>query len=219
LPPTGDVMKGRSTFRVLIASAMAVVVSTAAPPTIGLATAVGVLFVNGATVEGNANLSDGSQVRTGKASSQVFLQNGATLTLGTESAASLYRDHMVLEQGATKIDNMNGFRVLAGDYRIEQQTPGAQAVVRLNGDLVEIGALAGSLSVFDRKGALLTHIGTGTGAAFQPQTGNGGGNGSANPNVNTKIRYETAAAIMLAISLAGLGLAVDAILQPAPTSR
>jgi hypothetical protein len=218
-------MKGRSIFRVLVASAIVVAVSTAASPTIGIATAVGVLFVNGSTVEGNANLSEGSQVRTGKASSQVFLQNGATLTLGMDSAAALYKDHVVLEQGATKVDNMNAFHVVAKDYRIEQQAPGAQAVVRLNGDLVEIGALAGSLSVFDRKGALLTHIGTGIGASFQADDGNGrrngnnGRNGTTNPNVNTRIRYTTAASIMLAVSLAGLGLAVDAILQPGPTSR
>src|SRR5579884_3664966 len=165
--PSRRRMKGRSNFRLLLAWVLVAAASQAAPPTIGIATAIGPFFVNSASVEGNANLFDGSEVKTGKASSQIFLQNGATLTLGINSAASIYRDHVVLEQGATKIDNMTGFHVLARNYRIEQQEPGSQAVVRIEGDLVEIGALAGSLNVFDRKGALLTHIGTGTATAFQ----------------------------------------------------
>ncbi|HEY7211944.1 MAG TPA: hypothetical protein VH477_16850 [Bryobacteraceae bacterium] len=210
-------MRGRQTFRICVAYALAVNLSFAATPTIGIASAIGTFIVNSNEVDGNANLFEGSKVKTGKASSQVLLQNGASLTLGLNSAGMVYRDHLLLESGATKVDNMSGYRVEAGSYRIEQDQPASQAVVRLEAGMVEIGALAGSLRVLDSKGALLTRIGTGTASAFQAG-GSGGGQGTPNPNVNTRTRYRTAAALLLAATLAGLGLAVDAILQPAPTS-
>ncbi|MBV8866086.1 MAG: hypothetical protein JO210_11885 [Acidobacteriaceae bacterium] len=201
-----------------LASILSVTVGLTSPPTIGIASAFGTFIVNSNQVDGNANLFDGSEIKTGKASSQVFLQNGAALTLGIDSTATLYRDHMLLQGGATKVDNMNGYSIHAATYRIEQGQPAAQAVVRLDGDVVEVAALAGSLNVFDGKGALLTHIGSGTASAFQ--TGpSGGGQGTARPNNNNRIKYEAATALLLGITLAGLGLAIAAIVQPAPTSR
>ena len=187
------------------------------PPTIGIASAFGPFIVNSAHVEGNANLFEGSEIKTARASSQIFLRNGAAMTLGFDSAGTIYRDHLLLAEGATKVDNMSGFGVQAGGYRIEQGQPASQAVVRISGEMVEVAALAGSLNVFDRKGALLTRIGSGTASAFQ--TGAPGGQGTATPNVNTHVRYETAAVLLLAATLAGLGLAVAAIVQPEPTSR
>ncbi len=201
-----------------LASAISVATSLALPPTIGIASTVGTFIVNSNQVDGNANLFEGSEIRTGKASSQVFLQNGATLTIGIDSTGTIYRDHLLLQGGATKVDNMNGYSIHAATYRIEQGQPASQAVVRLDGDTVEVAALAGSLNVFNGKGALLTHIGSGTASAFQ--TGSpAGGQGSATPNNNNRIKYVTATALLFAVTLAGLGLAVDAILQPAPTSR
>lgn len=200
------------------ACVLSIVACLALPPTIGIASAVGAFVVNSNQVDGNANLFEGSEIRTGKASSQIFLQNGAALTLGIDSTGTIYRDHLLLQGGATKVDNMNGYSVHAATYRIEQGQPASQAVVRLDGDMVEVAALAGSLNIFDRKGALLTHIGSGTASAFQIGSP-GGGQGSATPNNNNRIKREAATALLFAITLAGLGLAVDAILQPAPTSR
>jgi hypothetical protein len=212
-------MKADNSLKLCLTFLSFAVACFAAQPTIGIATAVGTFIVNSNRVDGNANLFDGSDVKTGKASSQVFLQSGAALTLGIDSAGTIYRDHLLLHQGATKVDNMNGYSVLASDYRIEQGQPASQAVVRLDGDMVEVAALAGSLNVFDRKGALLTHIGTGTASAFQTGPAGGGGQGTPNPNNNNRRKYETATALLLAATLTGLGLAVAAILQPEPTSH
>ena len=198
---------------ILISSA-----SAAIPPTIGVASAVGAFVVNSSQVNGNANLFDGSEVKTGQASSQVFLQSGSALTLGIDSTGVIYHDHLLLKQGATKVDNMNGFSVHAGDYLIEEQTIATEAVVRLDGDTVEVAALSGSLAVFDGKGALLTRIGSGTASAFQTGS-SGGGQNSPTANNNNRKKYEAATALLLAATLAGLGLAVAAIVQPSPTSH
>ena len=61
-------------FKMLgIAFAMSAVSAFATTPTIGVASAYGKFTVNSAQVSGNANLFDGSQVRTDKAASQLFL--------------------------------------------------------------------------------------------------------------------------------------------------
>ncbi len=211
-------MRGNNVTRFAIAALMCVATSRAMPPTIGVASAFGTFVVNSNQVNGNANLFDGSELKTSRASSQVFLQSGAALTLGIDSAGTIYRDHLVLQQGATKIDNMNGFSVQAAGYRVEQGETATQAVVRLDADVVEVAALTGSLNVFDQKGALLTHIGTGTASAFQTG-GSGGGQGSPTANNNNRTKYRTATALLLAVTLAGLGLAVAAIVQPSPTSQ
>ncbi len=191
--------------------------SLAATPTIGVATAVGTFKVNSSSVEGNANVFDGSEIRTGKAPSQVFLRSGSAVTLGTNSSGALYRDHIVLEDGATKVDNMTGYSVHAASYKIQAGQAGSQAVVRFNGGDVEVAALKGSLDVFNGRGVLLTHIGAGTASAFNkdPQAGPNSG-----PPPNTANRPKEAALYgILAASIAGLGLAVDAIVQPGNSNQ
>jgi hypothetical protein len=213
-------MKGGKSIQICFVTLFCVADAFALGPTIGIASAVGTFVVNSNQVDGNANLFEGSEVKTSKASSQIFLQNGAALTLGIDSAGNIYRDHLLLRQGATKIDNMNGYSVHAANYRVEQGEPASQAVVRIDGDSLEIAALAGSLNVFDRKGALLTHIGTGTATAFQVGAPGGGNNqGTANPNNNNRLKTQTATSLLLAATLAGLGLAIAAIVQPEPTSH
>ncbi len=211
-------MKGIRSARFCLALILATTGSVALPPTIGIASAAGVFLVNSNQVDGNANLFDGSRVRTGKASSQVFLQTGAALTLGIDSAATIYRDRLVLEQGATKVDNLTGYSVRADNYRIEQAQPASEAVVRLDGNMLEVAALAGALNVFDAKGALLTHIGANTASAFQTGASKGG-TGSPTPNNNNPLKQHVAAILLTAAYLAGLGLAVATIVEPPSTSR
>lgn len=193
--------------------------SFAATPTIGVASAVGTFIVNSSKVEGNANLFDGSQIRTDKASSRVYLMSGAALVLGINSAGTIYSDHFQLNQGATKIDNMTGYSITVDKFIVRQGNNPSQAVVRLDKDAVEVAALAGSLNVFNQKGVLLTRIGAGTASAFQSGAGaNQTTSGANTENNNNERRRREAMYLLSAIVLAGLGLAVDAILQPVPTS-
>jgi hypothetical protein len=184
----------------------------AASPTIGVATAVGTFRVNSAEVEGNANIFDGAEIRTTNAPSQVFLQNGSAVTLGLNSAGILYRDHLVLEAGATKVENMTCYTIEAARYRVQGE-PRSQAVVRFDANEVQVASLAGALSVSTNQGALLTRVGAGTASAFNkaPQ--------ASGAPINTADRAkETVLYAILIASLGGLGLAVDAILQPGTKS-
>jgi hypothetical protein len=107
---------------------------------------------------------------------------------------------------------MSSYAIEAGSYRIEGSEPVSQAIVRLDGDTVEIAALNGALKVFDGKGALLTRIGAGTASAFQ--SGATAGQSGASTQNNNQKKKLGALILFLGGALAGLGIAVDAILQP-----
>jgi hypothetical protein len=196
---------------------LAISFALAASPAIGVASAVGTFMINSSEVEGNANLFDGSRIRTDKASSKVYLMSGAALVLGVNSAGTIYKDHFTLSQGATKVDNLTGYAIHADKYDIRQGKPSSQAVVRFNQGVVEIAALAGSLNIFDQKGALLTRIGAGTASAFQSGLSTLP-SGASTGNVNNRTRRLALLSIMTGAALTGLGLATDAILQPVSTS-
>jgi hypothetical protein len=212
-------MKLNSLPKVCFAAVSMTVCAAAAPGTIGVATAVGTFDINQVRVEGNANVADGSQVRTGNAASQVLLQSGPALSLGVNSSGQVYRDHLVLQEGATKIDNMDRFSVQADKYLIRGAQPNSRAMIKMDTGEVQIAALGGSLDVLNDRGLLLTRIGAGTASAFNR---GGGQNGSSRPASDTANRpREAALYLLLLASMAGLGLAIDAILQPGnptPTS-
>ena len=202
--------------KLLAVAAVTLACVIAASPAIGVASAVGTFMVNSSEVEGNANLFDGSHIRTDKASSKVYLMSGAALVLGVGSAGTIYRNHFTLNQGATKVDNLTGYSIHADRYDIRQGKPSSQAIVRLNQGAVEIAALSGSLNVFDDHGALLTRIGAGTASAFQ--SGASGLPSGASADNNNRRRRLALLSLLTGSALAGLGLATDAILQSSSTS-
>jgi len=202
--------------KLVVVAAVTIAYVIAASPAIGVASAVGTFMVNSSEVEGNANLFDGSRIRTDKASSKVYLMSGAALVLGINSAGTIYRDHFTLNQGATKVDNLTGYSIRAERYDIRQGKPSSQAVVRIDQGTVEIAALAGSLNIFDEKGALLTRIGAGTASAFQ--SGLSTLPSGASADTNSSKRRLAMLYMMSGVALTGMGLATDAILQPASTS-
>jgi hypothetical protein len=202
--------------KLLVVAAVTIACVTAASPAIGVASAVGTFMLNSSEVEGNANLFDGSRIRTDKASSKVYLMSGAALVLGVDSAGTIYRDHFTLNQGATKVDNLTGYSIHADRYDIRQGKPSSQAIVRLNQGAVEIAALSGSLNIFDDHGALLTRIGAGTASAFQ--SGLTTLPSGASADNNNRKRKLALLSLLTGSALAGLGLATDAILQSSSTS-
>jgi hypothetical protein len=190
---------------VFVVTALSVTSALAASPTIGVASAVGTFTVNSAQVSGNANIFNGSQLKTDSASSLVMLQNGSTLNLGTNSAGTVYNDHFVLQQGIGKIDNLGNYKVQANGFSVQGESPNSQAIVRLNGETLEVASLTGSLKVFNEKGAMLTRVGAGTSSAFKNggQTGAGAGGGAT-----STLLYVALGAGIVGLVAAGTGLAV-----------
>jgi ferric-dicitrate binding protein FerR (iron transport regulator) len=202
----------------LAISAFAVCAS-AATPTIGVATSMGALTVNNARITGNANIFDGAQVSTDKAPTQILLRNGSNLTLGTNSAANIYSDRVILLQGGVRVDGMSKYNVEASGFRIQPDENNTTAIVRYDTANVQVGAMAGAVKVFNVKGALITRVGAGTAASFTPrqqgqQSGSGASTGETVTNKYLWIALGTVAAAFLAAGLAGAALAESGSAPP-----
>ncbi len=200
----------------------------AVTPVIGVASAFGSFTVNSSQVTGNSNVYDGSQINTGSTASQIFLQGGPSVMLATNTGATVYNDHLVLTQGAVRVDNMNKYDVQALGYRVAPDEPNSQAAVRLREGAVEVASMSGALKVFDKNGAMLTRIGAGTASSFKPgQSGadpgntNGGtsksGGGAAGAIAGGhKVLYTS---IILGVAAAGAGAAAFVATSGSSSSR
>lgn len=200
-------MKSNSLMTVALVAAVSAVSAFAVTPGIGVASAFGSFSVNSAQVSGNANIFDGSQVRTDKAASQILLQNGSSLTLATNTAATIYNDHVVIREGAARVDDMSNYNVEGLGYHVVADEPGSQTAVRLNNGAFEVASMSGAVKVFDSKGAMLTRIGAGTASSFKPgQSGASGGSGSAASTIgSSSTNVLLYGAVVAGLAGAGLG--------------
>lgn len=166
----------------------------AVTPVIGVASAFGSFTVNSSQVTGNSNIYDGSQINTGSTASQIFLQGGPSVMLATNTGATVYNDHLVLTQGAVRVDNMNKYDVQALGYRVAEDEPNSQAAVRLREGAVEVASMSGVVKVFDPNGAMLTRVGAGTASSFKP--GQSGADAGTSNGSNSKSGGGAAGAIV-----------------------
>lgn len=164
---------------VAMATALSAGPAFAVTPVIGVVSAFGTFTVNNYQVAGNSNLYNGSQIRTGGAMSEIFLQGGPSVMLATNTGATVYNDHLLLTRGTVRVDDMSKYDVQALGYRIAADEPNARAAVRLRDGAVEVASMSGVVRVFDPSGAMLTRVGAGTASSFKPgQTGAGSGGGA-----------------------------------------
>src|SRR5580692_12271434 len=85
-------------------------VASGAVPVIGTVVAKGTFRLDNATVTGNATLFEGATIETKTAASRMELSSGARISLGTDSKARFYGDHMILEKGEGRLEKAEGFR-------------------------------------------------------------------------------------------------------------
>lgn len=143
--------------------------------------------------------------QTASGAHDVVLANGVAVRMEARSAGAIYNDHAVLEEGAARLSHFVGYKVQAGVWMIEPETPNTQAVIRLDKNVVEVASLGGAVRVSDG-GALLTRVTAGSRMAFQ-KTG-----ASAAPKKgpsDTKVFVW----VIVAISAAALAIGLTAAAQ------
>lgn len=144
--------------------------ASAAPDTIGIATARGGFFLDRSPVQGNTTLFDGGVLETNSSPSVVRLQSGSEMRLGSSSRGRIYRDRLVLEKGEGQIDKASNFRFEALGLRILPDSSATKARVALLGNQrVAVSALAGTLRVTTAEGALVARLEPGRALEFEPQ--------------------------------------------------
>ncbi len=173
----------------------------AASAAIGVATAVNAFSVNNSLVTGSTNILDGAEVRTTTAPSDVHLQNGVTVHLATRSVGTVYNDHLVLREGAARVDNFDEYTVQAGQLQVQAETPGTHGVVRLEGKKLEVASIGGTIRVTDG-GAMLTRVTAGTKLAFQ-QTGAAPIAPEKGPFPEKKVMFWTATVCIVSAGIVG----------------
>jgi hypothetical protein len=143
----------------------------AAAPAVGIMTARGSFTIDNSSIAGNATLFEGNQIETGRASSQLQLNNGARMQLAAESRGIVYRDRLVLERGSGRFENY-GVEALSLRIRAEGGNTAAEVSVQkasvAGPGRVEVAALNGPVRVTAANGVLLANVQAGRTLAFVP---------------------------------------------------
>lgn len=159
-----------NTVEAAVAAMMSLVMASGAGPVIGTVVTKGAFRLDNATVTGNATLFEGATVETKSAESRMELSSGAQVSLGADSRARFYGDHMILEKGAGQLQKAENFRFEARGLTIQPETGNASARVALAGGArVELAALSGSFRVLNARGMLVANVGAGRTLALEPQ--------------------------------------------------
>ncbi len=163
--------------RFMVQSLIALILSVslslgaAAAPAVGIVTARGSFTIDASSIAGNATLFEGNQIETGKASSQLQLNNGARMQLAAESRGIVYRDRLVLEKGSSRFENAGNYQVEALSLRIRpegENTTGRVSVSKAG--VVEVAALTGPVRVTAANGVLLASMQAGRTLDFTPES-------------------------------------------------
>jgi len=155
----------QSLIALLLAGALSF--GLAASPAIGVAVAGGTFRVDGSRVSGNSSVFEGDTIETGLAVSEVQLNGGVRMRLGSESRGTFYRDRMALERGQAQLEPSSGYRLEALNLSIAAD-PSAAARVSLNGPRrVQVAAFGGPVRVANTKGVLLAMLTPGKVLEFQ----------------------------------------------------
>ena len=143
----------------------------AAAPAVGIVTAAGSFTIDASNITGNATLFEGNQIETGKASSQLQLNNGARMQLAAESRGIVYRDRLVLEKGTSLIQSGSTSQVEANSLRIRPASESARAQVSIRqSGTVQVAALRGPVRVTTANGVLLANLQEGKTLDFTPDS-------------------------------------------------
>ncbi len=134
---------------------------SAASPSIGVALANGNISIDKTRTPGNAPLFEGDTVETDKVSSRLQLNNGVRVVLGSDSKGTIYRDRLVLQEGATQVDTHGKYDVSARFLRITGTEPNSSTRIRMRGPTVQVASLSGTVQVANAHGVLLTRIAPG----------------------------------------------------------
>ena len=203
-------------------------VGNLAPGVLGVAT--GPEFkLNGTVVPDNANLMLNAEVASLDKTVTIDLKDGCDYLLAPNSLVKIEDHKLILESGKVRARHFGTCKVGAGNWTVGGDTPGADGVVSYSGANLQVGSLTGTLQVTGAQGALAGTVAPGGYASFggTAQAGASGASGASaggpsGASASTGAAGGTTPLLLytgaLAATLGGLGLAVDAILQPANQS-
>jgi len=172
---------------------------------------VSTVLIPFACLAAGSSATEGSVFQTDSVARDVVLDNGVAVRLEARSTGTIYGDRAVLEQGAMRVSHFGDYRVEAGQLRIESETPGTEAVIRLEKKTIEIASLGGAVKVTDG-GAMLTRVAAGSKMAFQ-NSGAAPAQTGAAPVKKPRSDTKTFVWVIVGISAAALAIGLTAAAQ------
>jgi hypothetical protein len=174
--------------RGVIALSLAIFMTTqlSAAPVIGVASTRGTMEVNSSPVRGTANVSEGCSIRTNETVGQIDLRNGVQLTLGQNTAASVYSNRVELREGGGQVTTKQDYGVEALGFRVAPAGRNALARVMYDRNRILVTAIDSPLKV-SKDGVLLARVNAGATYYFEQEPTTDGSAASAgrtngNPN-------------------------------------
>lgn len=180
--------------------------------------------LNGATVPDNANLTANAQVMSLDKTIRIHLSGDCDYLLAPMSQAQIQDHKLILERGRVRVRHNGTCHVAADSYLISGDA-GADGVIGYSAGNLQVASLSGTLQVTGAQGTLAGTVAPGAYSTFGVQSAAsgataGGPSGATATGASGGVSAKTLAIYSgaLGVSLAGLGLAVDAILQPGSSS-
>jgi hypothetical protein len=140
----------------------------ASPSSVGFVVTNGQAQVDGAPVQGNSTLFQGSVVQAGSATSDLMFPGGSNLLLQPDSAVKVYREYAVLQRGGAV---QRGAHALVADgLRVSSlSAQGAVFVDVQDGSHLKVAAQGGSAEVRNPAGVLVARLEPGKVLSFVVQ--------------------------------------------------
>jgi hypothetical protein len=173
-------------------------------------------LVNGAQTPGNANLLNSTRVQTLTGPTTLFLHDNCEFLEGPHSSVLVAPSAVTIESGAVRAAHFGNCKIGYGGLWVTGVAPGADGMVAITSDAMEIAAVSGELQVVNGVGEVIGTVAPGTVSSFGLTTSASGATvgGGTPTGTRTKVVLGTAAAA----ALAGLGLAISAAATSTPTS-
>jgi len=143
-------------------------VGFAASPAIGVAVAHGAFDLDASKVSGNGTLFDGSTVETGKATSELKLNNGARMVLDSGTRTKVYSNYLLLEKGTSQLETGSDYRIKARSLQVTAGAVGAARVSVMGPNRILVASLGGGyVRVTNSSGMMLAAVSPGRALEFE----------------------------------------------------
>jgi hypothetical protein len=176
-------------------------------------------LVNGASTPSNANLLKGTRVQALDKPITLYLHDHGEFVVAPHSVIAIAVKLVMLESGSVRARHFGDCRIGYGGLYVTG-APNADGVAALTGQNLEVASISGNAQVVNGAGEVVSTVQAGSVASFGTSTVASG----ASIGGTSRLPFKKALLLTsgVAIALAGLAIATDAILQPAsagtPTS-
>ena len=170
-------------------------------------------MINGAPTPTNANLAPGSRLQTQNSPVTIYVHDHCEFLIGPHSSVIIQPHLVSVTSGAVRARHFGDCKFGYGGLWVTSLAPNGDAVLALSSEHMEIGSVSGPVQIANEVRVLGTvQPGTVSEFNFASSTAASGATVTAPTSTRTAFMLGTSAGA----ALAGLGLAVTAIVQPAP---